>query len=266
VGLQAWTKPEPDQREIDSHAENMVTPRLWHGRVAPEFELPLLDGATFKLSDHIGKRAVIVNFFATWCAPCRAEMPELERYARALAGEPVLLVGVDAEEQRAVVERFIKQVKTTFPIALDQEGDVIKAYRVSAFPTTVVIGADGRVKLYESGAILNADVSLAGTIAPELEALRAGRGITLDGYRAALQVQPPLPRGREDEDDGALTGRALAIARKMGCPCGCDDTVHACGCQTADKIKARLAKGDFGDKTDAELMTELNAEFCMKGM
>jgi thiol-disulfide isomerase/thioredoxin len=216
LSLQAWTKPEPDPRAIDAQADNLTTPRLWHGRVAPEFQLPLLDGGIFRLSDHIGQRAVIINFFATWCGPCRAEMPELQRYAQSLAGEPVILVGVDAEEQRAVVERFVKQVNTTFPIALDQEGDVIKAYRVSAFPTTVVIGADGRVKSYESGAIVNAEVSLAGTLAPELETLRAGGGITLDGFRAALKAQPLLPSDRADEDPGAPTsGRHSRV--RPGC-------------------------------------------------
>jgi cell division septation protein DedD len=118
------------------------------------------------------------------------------------------------------------------------------------------------VKLRETGAIMNADVALAPIVLPELESLRGGRGVTRDVYLAALKAAPP-PR---TEGDARLDARAENIARAMPCPCGCSDRVAECGCQTAKGIKTRLARGEFGTQTDAEVMQALNREFCMKGM
>ncbi len=131
--------------------------------------------------------------------------------------------------------------------------------------TTILIGADGRVKLYETGAIANANVTFDATVKAELEALTAGRVVTREAYLAAVAAAPP-PAAAPRSDAVVLTGRALRIAQAMPCPCGCDDQVVACNCKTADGIKAKLAAGDFGDKTDAQIMEALNQEFCMKGM
>jgi hypothetical protein len=119
------------------------------------------------------------------------------------------------------------------------------------------------VKLYETGAISNADVAIGTVIKPELAALREGRGITVEAYRAALSQAPQkTPAGAGTP----LEGRGRKIAEAMPCPCGCTDKVIECRCSTASAIKARLAQGGYDGKTDAEVMQELNREFCMKGM
>lgn len=263
IAFQAFAKPRPDPHEINATAQMFAQPEQWHGRLAPDFELPLLDGGTFKLSDRIGRHAIVLNFFATWCGPCRAEMPELQRYQAAHAGDGMLLVGIDAEEKHTVVERFAQELGLTFPIGIDGSGELLRLYGVTAFPSTVVIGADGRVKLYETGAIHNADVAFSGVLEPEWKAIREKRGITADAYRAALAREPD----RQDDTGIArpLEGRALRIAQAMPCPCGCEDTIHTCGCQTSKRVKARLAEGAFGEQTDTEIMQALNREFCMKG-
>lgn len=269
IGLQIRFKPQPTADEINASARGFSEPRLWRERLAPEFELTMLDGSTFKLSDHIGKKTVVLNFFATWCVPCRSEMPELERYAQAHASEPFLLLGIDAEEKREAVERFIREVKTTFPVAIDDSGDVLKKFGVGAFPTTVVIGADGRIKLYEVGAIANADVSLQPIVGPELALLAKGQGVSLEAYRSALATQAPVPAEEPETPDEAadtLEGRAHEIAQQMGCPCGCDDNVSVCTCQTSKAIRAKLRQGGFDGKTNEQVIKELNAEFCGRGM
>ncbi|MEO5824057.1 MAG: TlpA disulfide reductase family protein [Vicinamibacteraceae bacterium] len=258
VAVNAAVKEPPDRQLIARMARTQAAPSRWHGRVAPDVELTTLDGRRYQLSDDIGRRVVILNFFATWCGPCRAEMPELERYQRQ-AGDTVRLVGVDAQEARELVAGFIAQVKTTFPVVIDGDGAVQRRYGVDSFPTTVVIGADGRIKLYEVGMIANADVALRGLVDRERALIARGQGISVEGYRAALAAARP--------PGTSATIRATRIAEAMPCPCGCaDQTVAVCRCRTATGIKGRLAADSFGGRSDAEVMEALNREFCMKGM
>lgn len=258
VAINAAFKTGPDPRMIARMSKMQSAPSRWHGRLAPDLELPTLDGRRYRLSDDIGKRVVILNFFATWCGPCRAEMPELERYQRQ-AGDTVRLVGVDAQEARELVVAFIDEMKTTFPVVID-DGAVQRHYGVDSFPTTVVIGADGRIKLYEVGMIANTDVALRVLVDRERSLIASGRGISAERYRTALAAASSAagPSG---------TTRAERIAVAMPCPCGCaDKTVAACGCRTAKGIKARLATGGLEGQSDVAIMEALNREFCMKGM
>ncbi len=273
LAIQVWMTASPDQDEIRQITGQNRANSSWQQRIAPEIEVPMLDGSTFRLADHVGQRVIVVNFFATWCGPCRAEMPELQRFIRTLATtkEQFTFVAIDVEERRALIERFIEQLSLAgMPIGLDESGAVAKRFGVSAYPTTVVIGADGRVKLYETGAISNADVSLMPVMTPEFGALRQGRGITREAYRAEAARAPQVPPARHD-DEPELGERGRHIADTMTCPCGCSDTVRHCGCHTSKSVKEKLAAelatpGDFAKLTDAEIKTALNREFCMKGM
>jgi peroxiredoxin len=260
VLFQVRTKARPDPDTIRQQARMFADASAWEGRLAPDFEVTLLDGGHARLADYVGKDVVILNFFATWCGPCRAEMPELERYTRAHANDGVVLLGIDAEEKHTAVERFIADLHLTFPVGIDGTGEIGKAYGISAYPTTVVIGADGRVKLYEVSAIANADVSLDAVVSRERTAIHDGHGITADAYRQALASQPRKP----SESPPLLTGRALRIADAMRCPCGCEDKVNACSCATAKQIRARLASSAYDRQTDVEVIESLNREFCVK--
>lgn len=261
VLFQVRTKARPDPEMIRQQARMFSDSSSWLGRLAPDFEVTLLDGGRARLADYVGRNVVILNFFATWCGPCRAEMPELQRYARAHASDGVVLLAIDAEEKHTVVQRFAADLKLTFPIGIDGTGDIGKSYDVSAYPTTVVIGADGRVKLYEVSAIANADVALDAVVSRERTAIHDGHGITAEAYRQAVASQP-----RKTQNGAApLTGRALRIADAMTCPCGCDDKVTACSCSTAKQIRAKLATGPSDAQTDVEIMQALNREFCVKG-
>ncbi len=266
IAVQVRVKPRPSENEIRMRARTFGGAIEWRGRVAPDFELTMLGGSTFRVSDVVGQKVVILNFFATWCGPCRAEMPELERFQRAHASEGIILVGVDVEEKDEVVKQFVQMLNLTFPVGVDGAGSIAEQYDVDSYPTTVVIGADGRVKQYETGAISNADVALASVIAAEVAELRAGHGISAAVYKQALAAQPPLEASGRPAEDAPLEGRAKKIADAMPCPCGCSDKVSACGCSTSKAIKARLAKGGYDGKTDVEVMQELNKEFCMKSM
>ena len=114
------------------------------GEPAPEFELPLLGGGQWALSDHRGHR-VILNFFATWCDACRAEMPGFQAQAAKHAEHDWVFVGVDVMESAGAVEAFRDEFRLTFPLVLDEAGWITRRYVVQGTPTNVVIDRDGLV-------------------------------------------------------------------------------------------------------------------------
>ena len=122
------------------------------GSDAPDFELPDASGDPVRLSDYRG-RPVVLNFWATWCAPCRLEMPELER-AQVEFGEsgPIILT-VNQGESAEQVAAFFDEVGLTLPALLDSDTDVGKAYGAFFLPTTVIVGPDGVVAAVHRGMI-----------------------------------------------------------------------------------------------------------------
>lgn len=119
------------------------------GAQAPNFKLLGLDGSTYELSDFKGK-AVIVNFWGTFCEPCRDEMPALERQ-HAKWGDQLVVLGLNLDEPRVTVENFISQYKVTFPILMDKNEEIRRRYGVSQYPTTFFVGPDGIVSQIRIG-------------------------------------------------------------------------------------------------------------------
>ena len=267
LGLHFSIKKQPDPEEVREAADASSAAAKWQGRVAPDFELPTLTGERFQLADHVGRQVVLINFFATWCEPCRAEMPELVRFAEQNSGKPFLLVAVDAGEDRALVEKFVSEFHLRPPVGIDSGRSLQRRLGVRAFPTSVLVGADGRILLYESTAILNADVSLRPLLESQLEVIRSGRGITREAYQTAAQRENYRDIALPARSSGiVLTGRAKSIAERMGCLCGCSNKLEACSCQTATGMKKKLKEENFEGKTDDDIAKELGKEFCMKGM
>ncbi len=168
-------KPEPTEREILGNAQGMIDSTEWRGQIAPDFELRTTRGERFKLSENVGKKIIVLNFFATWCGPCRAEMPELNRYFNQHKSDGFVLVGIDAEEKQDQVDGFMHDLKLDFPAGIDQ-GAIQKQYGVSSLPTTVLIGVDGKVQFYESGALVNAEVAFDNLLQQNRQVLQLGKG------------------------------------------------------------------------------------------
>jgi thiol-disulfide isomerase/thioredoxin len=116
----------------------------------PSVRLPLLDGATWSLDEQRG-HAVLLNFWASWCEPCRDEMPSLARAAERDRDAGLRVVAVDYRESREAVGRFLAANPSPLAVALDADGAVAKAFGVHAFPGTVAIGAEGRVRFAVMG-------------------------------------------------------------------------------------------------------------------
>jgi len=115
------------------------------GRDAPNFRLEQMNGAPITLSDLRGK-GVVLNFWGTWCVPCKEEMPALQKQYEALKDKGLVIVGVNISESPITIEPFLKQYGISFPILLDRKSEVTKLYRIGPIPTTFFIDADGEVQ------------------------------------------------------------------------------------------------------------------------
>jgi thiol-disulfide isomerase/thioredoxin len=119
---------------------------LSHGDVPPSFELTATDGTLHRLEEVVPeKKVVVLNFWATWCAPCRLEMPQFQTLYERYRDKGLQILAVNVQEDEKTVRDFLDQRTLSFPILLDREGLVAARYRVEAFPTTVVLDAEGKV-------------------------------------------------------------------------------------------------------------------------
>lgn len=118
------------------------------GDMAPDFSLPMTDGSTFTLSEQRGK-VVMLQFTASWCGVCRREMPHIESeiWQRHKDNASFVLVGVDREETKEVVDAYTQKVGTTYPMALDTAANAFASYalRQSGITRNVLIDRDGKI-------------------------------------------------------------------------------------------------------------------------
>ncbi|MCM3113099.1 peroxiredoxin family protein [Lederbergia lenta] len=124
---------------------------LTAGNEPPDFELETMDGQAVKLSDYKGKK-VILNFWATWCPPCKAEMPHMQNYYNTNASEEnveIIAVNLTNAEKglnkNEKISNFIKEYGLTFPIPLDEEGEIGNKYQTLTIPTTYMIDTNGLI-------------------------------------------------------------------------------------------------------------------------
>lgn len=115
------------------------------GMQAPDFILPTLDGRDLRLSDLRGQ-AVVLNFWASWCSPCRREMPLLVGAYRQFRDQGLMVVAVNVQEDAESARKFAREFGLPFPVALDRTGDVTNAYRLLGLPTTFFIDRNGVVR------------------------------------------------------------------------------------------------------------------------
>lgn len=124
-------------------AEQSMTP-LPDRPAAPEVDLVDVDGQRHTLAQYRGK-VLIVNFWATWCPPCREEMPSMERAWQAVKDEGILLLAINVGETEDQVWTFTPNYPVTFPLLLDHDSKTIEAWPVRGLPTTFVIDPEGRL-------------------------------------------------------------------------------------------------------------------------
>ena len=118
--------------------------KLWSGPT-PALELKDLGGQAHRLQDYRGK-VVLLNFWATWCGPCRDEMPSIGELRKKLAGRPFSVLAVNVDEPDSRVRKFLTEVPLEFPVVLDEGGRTTKAWNVRILPASYLVGPDGRIR------------------------------------------------------------------------------------------------------------------------
>jgi peroxiredoxin len=129
-----------------AHAKSQVAP--------PDFELSTVDGKSERLSDHLGKEVVLLDFWATFCEPCLAGMPHLDALYRQHKGDGFVVLGIDIDgpDSIAQVKGAVSKLGVSFPILLDQETRVVALYNPkTSAPYSVLIGRDGRILKKQEG-------------------------------------------------------------------------------------------------------------------
>jgi peroxiredoxin len=131
---------------VSSGAGAAVTPSAG----APDFTLPSLDGPNLRLQEQRG-RVVMINFWATWCGPCRVEMPHLSKLYEKYRGSGFTVLAVNIDEDPHKAASLAKQLGMRFPVLLDTEKKVSRLYDLSTMPSTVLVDRDGRVRYVHRG-------------------------------------------------------------------------------------------------------------------
>lgn len=133
---------------VPEDMEDQVSKGIQTGELAPDFTLKTLDGEEVSLSDYRGKK-VFLNFWASWCPPCRAEMPEMQEFHEKY-GDEVAIIAVNAtgtERSEAVMREYIEENGYTFTVLLDQDLTVNASYQALSLPTTYFINSQGIIQL-----------------------------------------------------------------------------------------------------------------------
>jgi len=126
--------------------------RAWSGGATPPLAIADLDGTQHRLQDYRGK-VVLVNFWATWCEPCREEMPSMNKLRASLAGQPFAVLAVNLAEPESRIRRFMEKVPMNFAVLMDRDSSVAKRWQARILPASYLISADGRIRYSVLGEI-----------------------------------------------------------------------------------------------------------------
>lgn len=143
-------RPEANEDSVDINEPPSDEVGISQGDFAPDFELETLDGDVKKLSDFRGDK-IMLNFWATWCPPCRAEMPDMQQVYEDHDIEILAVNLTETETSIETVDTFVDDFELTFPIMLDKNIEVADKYEIQPVPTSFMIDTEGRIQLIQLG-------------------------------------------------------------------------------------------------------------------
>jgi len=139
-----------EQRQSQSESKTKVAPV--QDAIAPNFTLPDLSGREMELAAvYQRNNLTVVNFWATWCGPCRGEIPEFNRFYQIYKARGVEIVAVNLQEKASLVTDFAEEYRMRFPVLLDVQGEVAKDYYITAIPSTFILDGQGKILLAHRG-------------------------------------------------------------------------------------------------------------------
>jgi cytochrome c biogenesis protein CcmG/thiol:disulfide interchange protein DsbE len=127
------------------------------GDPVPDVRVEAFDGSTVSLTDYVGT-PLVVNFWASWCPPCVAEMRDAFEPLHDQLGDRVAFLGVDVQDTRAAAREVVERTGVTYELAADPDGELFTAFGGFGMPTTVLVDADGRVVAHHTGALTRAEL------------------------------------------------------------------------------------------------------------
>jgi peroxiredoxin len=161
AGFTAWITARAKLLEEDFDKRGLAITAT--GKPAPALSLAALDGHTVSLADYRGKKNVLIAYWASWCSPCRAEMPILNRLYQGLknSSQEFEILAVSVDEDRAAAEKFARENNMTYPVLLDPGQKTVDAFHVESVPALVIVDRDGRIVFGRSGFDQRVQIDLA---------------------------------------------------------------------------------------------------------
>jgi peroxiredoxin len=166
-----------------SFAVHAAELKRWPGGATPALELEDMSGRVHRLDDY-RESVVLVNFWATWCEPCRAEMPSIDALRSSLRGRPFEVLAVNLAEPLSRIQKFVGTMPLHFPLLRDRDGSVAKAWKARLLPASFLIGRDGRIRYVAYG-------ELDWTSAPVRSRVEELLSEEAPGQRRAGRAAPP---------------------------------------------------------------------------
>jgi len=158
-------RPRADSRKPVKRGVEATTPSTDVGAAMPAYQAAMLDGKPFDLAAERPRKVVFLNVWATWCGPCRFEIPELEKMHAKYAARGFEVVGVSVEENGAeAVKPFVSEQAIGYPIVLDPPGKIANVLQTTVLPTSVLIDRNGKIVWRRTGALMGPDATLDAAI------------------------------------------------------------------------------------------------------
>jgi thiol-disulfide isomerase/thioredoxin len=174
-----------------------VTPPGPHpllGTMATDLELELLEGGKFRLSDHLGSQVVVLDFWASWCGPCRVTMPIIEKLVNEYDESDVILYTINMAENPDEVRAFLRDAGVDVRVGLDPWFQAARAYDASALPQTVIIDKEGVIQAVHVGV----DHNLSEELRVQLDTLLAGDSLVEKRATEPVEGEPRMDTNRHE--------------------------------------------------------------------
>lgn len=252
-------KKVPDEKTISHFASFMSRSFEVMNKIAPECQFTLLTGEKINLSDIVGKKCIVINFFATWCEPCKREIPSLNKFYEKLSKMNVFMVGVSSEKM-AVIEKFLEENKINFHVAVD-DGEIEKKFAIEVYPTTVVIDGDGKIVAYITGAIYNPEATLEPKVKSAVAMIQSGKGISKEQFLKQSKIQSPYGLKYQETKRG-LTEQEKRIAKQIYCPRGCGKNLIECDCSMCREAIEEMKEEMKKCTSEKEIVKKINTRYC----